>query len=88
MLEPRFAESIITRRSGRSEGITSLADLVDLPGVSQSQLITLAQAADVTSSVYTISSRGKSLGSGAEAEIVVVVDRSAVPAQILEYREP
>jgi DNA uptake protein ComE-like DNA-binding protein len=88
MLEPRFAESIITRRSGRSEGITSLADLVDLPGVSQSQLITLAQAADVASSVYTISSRGKSLGSGAEAEIVVVVDRSAVPAQILEYREP
>ena len=88
MLEPRFAESIITRRSGRSEGITSLADLVDLPGVSQTQLITLAQAADVTSTVYTISSRGKSLGSGAEAEIVVVVDRSSVPAQILEYREP
>lgn len=88
MLEPRFADSIITRRSGRSEGITSLADLVDLPGVSQTQLITLAQAADVTSSVYTISSRGKSLGSGAEAEIVVMVDRSTVPAQILEYREP
>lgn len=88
MLEPRFAESIITRRTGRSEGITSLADLVDLPGVSQTQLITLAQAADVTSSVYTISSRGKNLGSGAEAEIVVVVDRSTVPAQILEYREP
>jgi DNA uptake protein ComE-like DNA-binding protein len=88
MLEPRFAESILTRRSGRPEGITSLADLVDLPGVSQAQLITLAQAADVTSSVYTIASRGRSSGSGAEAEIVVMVDRSTLPAQILEYREP
>lgn len=88
MLEPRFAESIITRRTGRTEGITSLADLVDLPGVSQTQLITLAQAADVVSSVYTISSRGRSASSGAEAEIVVVVDRSTPPTQILEYREP
>ena len=88
LLEPRFAESILTRRSGRAEGITSLADLVDLPGVSQSQLITLAQAADVTSSVYTIASRGRAVGSGAEAEMVVVVDRSSVPVQILEYREP
>jgi len=88
MLEPRFAESIISRRTGRTEGITSLADLVDLPGVSQSQLITLAQAADVVSSVYTISSRGRSASSGAEAEIVVVVDRSTAPTQILEYREP
>jgi DNA uptake protein ComE-like DNA-binding protein len=88
LLEPRFAESILTRRSGRPEGITSLADLVDLPGVSQAQLITLAQSADVTSSVYTIASRGRSSGSGAEAEIVVMVDRSTLPAQILEYREP
>jgi len=88
MLEPRFADSIITRRSGRSEGITSLADLVDLPGVSQTQLITLAQAADVTSSVYTNACRGKARSSGVEAEMVVSVDRSEVPARILEYREP
>jgi DNA uptake protein ComE-like DNA-binding protein len=88
MLEPRFAESILTRRSGRAEGITSLADLVDLPGVTQAQLITLAQSADVVSSVYTISSRGRSASSGVEAEMVVMVDRSSVPARILEYREP
>ena len=87
-LEPRFAESILSRRAAKSEGLTSLADLVDLPGVTQAQLITLAQMADVTSNVYTIDSRGRSKGSSAEAEILAVVDRSQVPVRVLEYREP
>ena len=88
LLEPRFAEAILSRRTAKSEGLQSLGDLVDLPGVSQVQLIQLAQVADVTSTVYTIDSRGRSKGSGAEAEMVAVVDRSSLPARILEYREP
>ena len=88
LLEPRFAEAILSRRTAKSEGLQSLGDLVDLPGVSQIQLIQLAQVADVTSTVYTIDSRGRSKGSGAEAEMVAVVDRSSLPARILEYREP
>jgi len=87
-LEPRFAEAILTRRDAKREGITSLADLVDLPGMTEAQLISIAQVADVTSSVYTIDSRGRSIGNAAEAEMLVVVDRSEVPAKILEYREP
>ena len=87
-LEPRFAEAILSRRAARSEGLQSLGDLVDLPGVTQAQLIQLAQVADVTSTVYTIDCRGRSNGSGAEAEMLVVVDRSSLPARILEYREP
>ncbi|MFM7807124.1 MAG: general secretion pathway protein GspK [Planctomycetota bacterium] len=87
-LEPRFAEAILSRRAAKSEGLQSLGDLVDLPGVNQTQLIQLAQVADVTSTVYTIDSRGRSKGSGAEAEMLVVVDRSSLPARILEYREP
>jgi type II secretory pathway component PulK len=87
-LEPRFAEAILSRRTAKSEGLRSLGDLVDLPGVTQAQLIQLAQVADVTSTVYTIDSRGRSSSSGAEAEILVVVDRSSLPARILEYREP
>lgn len=87
-LETRFADAILTRRAGRTEGITSLADLVDLPGADPAQLVMLAQVADVTSSVYTIACRGKARSSGVEAEMVVSVDRSEVPARILEYREP
>ncbi|MEY4828092.1 MAG: putative type secretion system protein [Planctomycetota bacterium] len=87
-LDTRFADAILSRRVAKNEGITSLADLVDLPGATQAQLLTIAQVADVSSSVYTIDSRGRSMGSSAEAEMVVVVDRSEVPAKILEYREP
>jgi type II secretory pathway component PulK len=87
-LEPRFAESILSRRTAKTEGIASLGDLVDLPGSTQAQLLTLAQMADVTSNVYTIDCRGRSKGTGAEAEMLAVVDRSEVPARIMEYREP
>ena len=87
-LEPRFAESILSLRDAKAQGITSLADLVDLPGVTQAQLLTVGQVADVVSSVYTIASRGRAEATGAEAEMVVVVDRSEVPVKILEYREP
>ena len=87
-LEPRFADAILRRRTSRPEGLTSLADLADLSGASQPQLLTLAQMADVTSSVYTIACRGRAASTGAEAEMVVVVDRSEIPARILEYREP
>jgi len=87
-LEPRFADAIIRRRTSRPEGLTSLGDLADLPGADQPQLLLLAQVADVTSNVYTIASRGRAASTGAEAEMVVVVDRSQLPAAILEYREP
>lgn len=87
-IEPRFADAILRRRASRPEGLTSLADLADLSGASQPQLLVLAQVADVVSNVYTIASRGRAASTGAEAEMVVVVDRSELPARILEYREP
>jgi hypothetical protein len=87
-LDTRFADSILSRRISKPEGIVSLADIVDLPGATQEQLLILGQVADVSSSVYMISSRGRAASSGAEAEIVVLVDRSESPVQILEYREP
>lgn len=87
-LDTRFADSILSRRISKPEGIVSLADIVDLPGATQEQLLILGQVADVTSSVYMISSRGRADTSGAETEIVVLVDCSESPVRILEYREP
>ncbi|MCE9619394.1 MAG: general secretion pathway protein GspK [Planctomycetes bacterium] len=87
-LDTRFADSILSRRISKAEGLVSLADIVDLSGATQEQLMILGQVADVTSTVYLISSRGRAEGSGAEAEIVVQVDRSESPVKILEYREP
>jgi hypothetical protein len=41
----------------------------------------------VTSQVFTVNSRGRSESTGLEVEITAVVDRSTLPARILEYRE-
>jgi hypothetical protein len=87
-LDTRFAESILSRRISKTEGLVSLADIVDLPGATQDQLMILGQVADVTSSVYMIASKGRANSSGAEAEMVVLVDCSESPVRIVEYREP
>lgn len=83
-----IAEEIIYMRSGRPEGVTSIVDLREIPELTDTLLLTIARLMDTTSNVYTICSRGRSAATGAEVEIIVVVDRSTVPVRILEYREP
>lgn len=86
-IDSRLADAIIGRRKAKAEGITSLADLAGISGMNNSTLAALAQQFDVTSSVYTVNSRGRSRSTGAEVEIEAVVDRSELPARILSYRE-
>lgn len=86
-IEPRVADAIIARRRAKPEGITSLADLSGMSGINPTALAQLAAQFDVTSSVYTVTSRGRARSTGAEVEIEAVVDRSVIPARILSYRE-
>lgn len=86
-IDPRVADAIIARRRAKPEGITSLADLSTMTGINPQVLGTLATQFDVTSSVYTVTSRGRAASTGAEAELEAVVDRSKLPARILSYRE-
>ena len=83
-----IADEIIYMRSGRPEGITSIVDLREIPELTDNMLLGIARLMDTTSNVYTICSRGRSQATGAEVEIIAVVDRSTVPVRILEYREP
>lgn len=82
-----LVENILSMRRNRAEGITSIMDLRELPGMTDDLLWQLARTFTTRSNVYTITSRGRSGSSGAEVEIVTVVDRSTVPVRILEYRE-
>jgi hypothetical protein len=82
-----LVENILSMRRNRAEGITSIMDLREMPGMTEDQLVELAQTFTTRSNVYTITSRGRSGPSGAEVEIVTVVDRSTVPVRIIEYRE-
>ena len=86
-IDPRLADAIIARRRAKPEGITSLADLSDMSGINPTVLTQLASQFDVTSSVYTVTSRGRAATTGAEVEIEAVVDKSQLPAKIISYRE-
>lgn len=87
--KPQFVDEIIFQRNSRKEGITSIVDLVDIPAFKDDPeaLNFVATSMDTTSSVYSITSVGRSDSGGVEIEITVVVDRSTLPIRILEYRE-
>jgi len=85
--DPKVADQIVALRESREEGISSIVDLLEINGIEPGTLLNLSTQADTRSWVYSISSRGRSATTGAEVEIFVVVDRSTVPARIIEYRE-
>lgn len=81
------AEEILYLRDSRAEGMVSMLDLASIPEITDEMLVELAKLFDTRSNVYTISSKGRSWGTGIEFEIIAVVDRSTLPIRILEYRE-
>ncbi len=87
-MNPKLVDSLLSRRDAKVTGLTSLAAVLDIPGMTPQILSSLATKLDVQSFVFTISCRGRSITVGGESEMVVTVDRSTLPAQILMYREP
>jgi hypothetical protein len=71
----------------RPQGISNLVELKTIPSITPDDLRNLTRRFDVVSNVFTIASRGRSVATGVECEIVAVVDRSTIPVRILEYRE-
>lgn len=86
-IDPRVADAIVARRRAKPEGVTSLADLSEISGMNPTVLSQIAAQFDVTSSVYTVTSRGRAATTGAEVEIEAIVDKSQLPAKIISYRE-
>ncbi len=87
-MNPKLVDSLLSRRDAKVTGLTSLAAVLDIPGMTPQILSSLATKLDVQSFVFTITSRGRSITVGGESEMIVTVDRSTLPAQILMYREP
>ncbi len=87
-MNPKLVDTLLSRRDARPTGLTSIADILEIPGMSRDVLAPLAKHLDVQSYVFTVSSLGRSKTSGTECEIVATVDRSTLPAQIMSYREP
>ena len=85
--EQATVDDIIYLRASRAEGIGSMVDLLDIRGISPASLNLLTRYFDVYGNVYTISAVGRSEASGTQVEMIVTVDRSTLPARIIEYRE-
>jgi type II secretory pathway component PulK len=86
-LDSSTIDAILNLRAGRQGGITSIVDLIGTNRITPQSITGLATQADVTSQVFTINSRGRSESTGLEVEITALIDRSTLPARILEYRE-
>ena len=86
-IDPRVADAIVARRNSSPRGITSIADLQGMSGLTPALLTQIAQQFDVTSSVYTVTSRGRAASTGTEVEVEAVLDKSEFPVRIASYRE-
>ncbi len=87
-LDPTLADAIVAERAARSNGFTSIVDLLEVPGMTRARLARISAFLDVRSNVLVVSSRGRDATTGTEVEIVATIDRSTIPATITELRTP
>ena len=81
-----LADAIIGERAARSFGFASVADLLDVPGMTRNRLAQLYPLLTTRSSVYIATVRGRDNATGLETEIVATLDRSTLPVSIRELR--
>ena len=82
-----LAEDVLALRSSKEGGLTSILDLLETGRITPEILGAIGHRLTTTGSVYAITSRGRSRNGDIETAMFVVVDRSSLPIQILEYRE-
>lgn len=85
--DPITADAIVSARGASSRGLLAISDLLGSSRIATQSLAAIAPYADTQSYVFTVTSTGRSASTGLEVEITAVVDRSTLPARILEYRE-
>ena len=82
-----LAEDVLALRSSKEGGLTSILDLLETGRITPEILGAIGHRLTTSGSVYAITSRGRSTNGDIETAMFVVVDRSSLPIQILEYRE-
>lgn len=79
-----LADAIVSDRSGRAQGYSSLAQLLEVQGMTRQRLATLVPLLTVRSTVYVVTSRGRDERTGVEVEVSATIDRSRLPVVITE----
>lgn len=77
-----IAEILIRERAGRALGFRTVADLLEVPGLTRGRVRELVQTFGFRSSVFVIRSVGVDEASGMRVELIATVDRSRLPVVI------
>lgn len=77
-----IAEILIRERAGRALGFRTVADLLEVPGLTRGRVQELIQTFGFRSSVFVIRSVGMDEASGMRVELIATVDRSRLPVVI------
>jgi DNA uptake protein ComE-like DNA-binding protein len=85
-IEPALADAIISERAARSNGFTSVAELLEVEGMTRANLAFIAELLTTRSSVYGVTSRGRDARTGLEVEVTAILDASTLPAVKREVR--
>ncbi|MBL8763663.1 MAG: general secretion pathway protein GspK [Phycisphaerae bacterium] len=78
------ADALISERQARATGFASLAQLLDVPGVSREQAARLIDLGEVRSNVFIVNSVGTDERTGVRVELTATIDRSTLPVLIRE----
>jgi len=81
-IEPELADAIIAERAARVEGFTSIAQLLEVPGMTRQRLASMYDIFCVRSNVFVVTCKGRDTLTGLEVEISATLDRSTVPVVI------
>ena len=81
-----LADSIIAERAARGQGFNSVAQMLEVPGMTRRELAVIYELLTTRSNVYVVTSRGKDTRTGIEIEMTVVLDRSTLPVTLKEIK--
>lgn len=77
-----IADILVRERAGRPLGFRTVADLLEVPGLTRGRVQELVQAFGFRSSVFVIRSVGVDEASGMRVELITTVDRSRLPVVV------
>jgi type II secretory pathway component PulK len=72
-----LADSIVSEREGRPKGFATIAELLEVPGMTRANLSSIYDVLTVRSNVFIVRCKGRDSRSGIEVEIIATLDRSS-----------
>lgn len=72
-----LADSIVSAREGKAKGFETLADLLEVEGMTRANLARIYDVLTVRSNVFVVRCKGRDTRSGIEVEMLVTLDRSS-----------